>query len=714
MQNEFHRMYSGQPEQDDAPIGVVELWRILWRNRLRIVLPAAGLGMLATVYMLSSEDVYTAEAQLLLTRSNLDIIELAGADELGFNAGAIANALAMLSSRTVALRVIELLDLTEKPHTFSDLSAADSGPQTDASSRQPFLDWLPNITGSAGDRLSSASPEEIERPAHNTTVLRQLALGWLTEVTHITSVPDTNVIIVRASTLDPQLSAEVANAYVNVYLDYQRQLARRRTERAAEALEARVSELSSQLEKDQESLQSFRARVQGADPESAQAFALEASNLHSRIDATDSSLADLEKAIVLLSPTIIEDFDSLRALFSTTDILNRLEQSTLGRTIAQRSYESDRVRLLAALKAESKRLGRLRDALRRGLDAIETRINEANAASVVLRQLTVELETTSQIYESSLARLKNLPLQGRLRDAGAQSLATAEAPLEASADRLGRNVTITAFLGLFLGIAHVLLREAANERIRSVSELTRASGIDQVIGIPPEKRNWGPATHFKKSSSTPYHEGIRTLRHRLLLSTRQSQGSSAVGIFSALPGESNSSVAKTLAQSLGAIDRHVILVDGNMRTGNLSNYCAISLGSPGLSNLISGKVDLSQSILNFPNDGFDFLPCGKSDTNPGDLLELDKFRQLLAALRKTYEFVLIDAPPVLVAPDACNIAVHVDEHVFFALNGYSHRPAVRDALAALHSSGGRQPIVALLNAREAFGSEYGAVRKGYT
>lgn len=675
--------FTAGPDTDDSPVGIVVLWQLLWRNRWHIAAPAFVLSVLTILLVFRSDDTYTAEAQMLLTRGNLEIVEFDSVGGAEVSQGAITNALTILGSRNLALQVIDIVDLTNDPEVNPNLS-------------------LPADT----------DPSEL----YSDTIVRQVALDWLASVTRVNILPGSNAILVRVTTTGPGKSAAIANAYVDAYLDYQVRRGQEETERAAAALETRVNELSLQLEADQARLQGFRVGANSGVLAAADTLTGEAVDIRTRLETTEARIATLNTAVETLEGSTA---DTLRNAIDSNETLLRLERSTLGRAISPQTAEQDTAEIDAALQIERARLIRLGDALREGLAAIETRISEANAFTVGLRQLEVEVETTSQVYETSLARLKELVIQTGLRDAGAQILARAEAPLRTDAQGRRRMVAIAGALGLFIGIAYVLLREAANDRVRRVPELIEITGSDTIVELPPETvaaPHWTSSLPFMKSNTqaAPFQEGVRALRHRLMSGANAGAGPIVAGVFSSLPTEGRSGLTRALASSFALIDRRVVVVDGDMRAGLLSKHFGVPADHPGLQQIIAENVDLSAAILSPKGAGYDVLPSGRSTANPADLLESHRFGELVVALRERYDVILFDTPPILVLPDATKIAAQLNMHILVVDHDRSPRAAVRDASAALHAVKVDRPIVAFCNAPKAFGQRYGYANSAYT
>lgn len=675
--------YSPAPRQeyDDSPIGIVALWRVLWKNKFQIAIPAFALAFLVGIFSLGAEETYTAEGQIILSRGNLEIIGFEAANGQGVSQSEVSNALTILGSRSLALDVMDRTNLINDPSINPNLSS-----QTE----EPYPD----------------------------NAVRQIVLDWLSDAIWTSNLPNSNVILIQATTDDPEKSATIANAYIEGYLDYQMALGKDETDRAAQALQSRVNELLLQLEADEMRLQNFQAGAQNTVLSSAEALTSEAIDIRSQRDANQSALAALENAFDAINKVQVDDFAALRATIDQEEALGRFEQSVLGRPIAALGLADDVSAIKTAVEAEKNRLARLGEALRDGLTALETRIAEVNAYNVRLRQLEVEIETTSQVYETSLARLKELSIQTNLRDAGAQILARAEAPLRSDARGARIRAAIAGTLGLFLGIAYVLLREASNDRVRTLTELEDITGSDDVVQLPPahakllRKRKF-LRNVFAETTSPPFEEGVRALRHKLMTASPTGSDPMLVGIFSSLPKEGKTTVTRALAQSFSILNRRVLVIDGDMRIGTLSKTLGVTKDQAGLKDIMTDRRDPRDVIVKVEGAGFDLLPSGQSKVNPADLLDSGQLALIMAALSESYDVIFVDTPPILVLPDAPKIAQLVDVHILVADHDRSPKAALRESVAALRLVNVKNMVVALSNAPGAFGQNYGQSNNDY-
>lgn len=208
------------------------------------------------------------------------------------------------------------------------------------------------------------------------------------------------------------------------------------------------------------------------------------------------------------------------------------------------------------------------------------------------------------------------------------------------------------------------------------------------------------------------NEAFRVLRTNVEFMNVNEEGVGTVyAITSFNPGSGKSFIAVNLAKTLSLKKKRVIVIDGDMRHASASRY--VNSPEPGLSNYLSGKeTDYHACIVPADESGFmDVLPVGKMPPNPAELLASPTFDKLIADLRKEYDVILIDCPPIEVVADAQIIDHLVDRTIFIVRTGLLERRMLPE-LEKLYSSKKYKNMAIILNATESSG-RYGYY-KGYS
>ncbi|MHC8503598.1 tyrosine-protein kinase domain-containing protein [Pseudonocardia artemisiae] len=247
---------------------------------------------------------------------------------------------------------------------------------------------------------------------------------------------------------------------------------------------------------------------------------------------------------------------------------------------------------------------------------------------------------------------------------------------------------VTLVLGLLAGVAvgvgAALVRNALDTSIKSPEQLREVSGAPNLgivafdAGVP--KR---PLTVHEDPQS-PRAEAFRQLRTNLQF-VGIDEPPQAIVVTSAVAGEGKTTTLCNLAIALSSADRHVLLIEADLRRPKASDYLGLDR-SVGLTNVLAGKAQLGQVLQPWGGGAFDVLASGPLPPNPSELLASQQMRDLLDALRRDYDSILIDAPPLLPVTDAVAVAPLTDGALVVCRFGATTTvqvTATRDALNAV-------------------------------
>jgi receptor protein-tyrosine kinase len=158
-------------------------------------------------------------------------------------------------------------------------------------------------------------------------------------------------------------------------------------------------------------------------------------------------------------------------------------------------------------------------------------------------------------------------------------------------------------------------------------------------------------------------------------------------ITSAIHGEGKTITAVNLALSLasGLNNKSVLLIDADMRKGRVSEYLGLN-HSPGLSDVLKGNVQLDATLLNPNIANLTVVLAGKGPKNPAELLNSKKMQSLIASFRSRFDYILIDAPPVMPLTDACILGAMADGVILVVQAGRTQREIIKHAENRLYQA----------------------------
>jgi capsular exopolysaccharide synthesis family protein len=176
-------------------------------------------------------------------------------------------------------------------------------------------------------------------------------------------------------------------------------------------------------------------------------------------------------------------------------------------------------------------------------------------------------------------------------------------------------------------------------------------------------------------------ERFKLLRYRLY-ELRQQRTLKSVLITSAIPQEGKSTIAANLAITLAQASDRVLLVDADLRKPSLQSLLGLTLGE-GLAEVLKGGAELLTACRRIDPLDFYFLPAGRPPVNPVELLQGELMREVVKTATLTYDWVVIDSPPVLPLADGRFLAALTDAVVLVVREAHTRREELQESLAAL-------------------------------
>lgn len=244
---------------------------------------------------------------------------------------------------------------------------------------------------------------------------------------------------------------------------------------------------------------------------------------------------------------------------------------------------------------------------------------------------------------------------------------------------------LSLIMGTLLGSLIVLAKSLLRNTVKDPERLEEKTGVPVIATIPRSKTAINLMKNNKNSRrllATVDHdglsyEGIKSLRTSLIfamppvskvatifgdLEREQATKKGKIIVISGeAPSIGKSFISSNLAETFSQLNKKVLIIDGDMRRGELHKIFTINQ-SNGLGDyLTEADATLADFIHPTSFDFIDFMPRGKHPHNPASLLSTDKFSNMLAQLVSIYDYIIIDTPPVLAVSDAIITAQYADK-----------------------------------------------------
>lgn len=243
------------------------------------------------------------------------------------------------------------------------------------------------------------------------------------------------------------------------------------------------------------------------------------------------------------------------------------------------------------------------------------------------------------------------PIDGSPSPVKVEVLQPATVPEDPALPQVPLNIAIGLAVGLVVGVLLAIALGFSDRRIHGRVDLERLTSrpvLGAIAADPHAKRRPLIVQEDPRSARA---EAFRTLRTNLQFVGIDGQTRTLV-VTSSVPGEGKTTTAANLAIVLAESGASVLLLDADLRAPRVATYLGIE-GTVGLTDVLVGRYSLSEVVQAWgPKRELHVLPAGRIPPNPSDLLGSKGMAELLDTVSATYDYVLIDAPPVLPVTDA--------------------------------------------------------------
>jgi capsular exopolysaccharide synthesis family protein len=300
------------------------------------------------------------------------------------------------------------------------------------------------------------------------------------------------------------------------------------------------------------------------------------------------------------------------------------------------------------------------------------------------------------------------PIDGSPSPVKVEILQPAVAPEDPALPQVPLNIAIGLAVGLVVGVLIAIALGFSDRRIHSRTDLEAltARPVLGAIGADPHAKRRPLIVQEDPRSARA--EAFRTLRTNLQFVGIDGKTRTLV-VTSSVPGEGKTTTAANLAIVLAESGSSVLLLDADLRAPRVATYLGIE-GSVGLTDVLVGRFPLADVVQAWgPHRELHVLPAGRIPPNPSDLLGSKGMAELIDTVSNQYDYVLIDAPPVLPVTDAAVLSRVTSGILLVVGAGRVKHNEVEAALDALETVGASPVgiVLTMLPTRGPDASAYG-------
>ncbi len=332
----------------------------------------------------------------------------------------------------------------------------------------------------------------------------------------------------------------------------------------------------------------------------------------------------------------------------------------------QRELESAVNSVCNQIEADYQSTRRNYDQRLRELDKVKAESVVLDRAAVEYTQIERDFRTQDQILQSIAARARETSMTSNIETQSARVVDHAAPSPENKP--ISPNVVLNLGLGvvggLGLGFAFAFFVAFIDDRVKSSFDIEGVVGLP-LIGIIPQIKRMEQADKAQivaNNADRQVAEAFLTLHSSLRLKD-ESKNAKCILITSTIPGEGKSFTTTNLALTFAAHGEKVVVIDCDLRKPNIHKSFRVE-NTRGVIDVCAGKATIEEVVLRNVQPNLDVMPAGGRAKNPTQILNSKGFEQMLSDLRKTYDRVFIDTPPLAAVSDALIILPLVDGSIF--------------------------------------------------
>jgi succinoglycan biosynthesis transport protein ExoP len=545
----------------------------------------------------------------------------------------------------------------------------------------------------------------------------------------VMQVKETRLAEVSVRDPDPEFAAEAANAICEAYINLNVRKKYDLIEQGTRFLTNEIKTLQAEIEQKEKELQTYGEQkdiVNLGERDTVAAEKLGELNM-ALIEATVDRLAKeasynelrnaspdaLPAGMVALNPLIQrlrEEYDRIsREYAKKLEVFKpdypemvRLRTELEG---AKNSLDNEVQHLAKTAQSDYMAAVAKERTLRDAFDRQKVEASKVDSSAIAYNSLKGEIANKKSVLESLLRRQSETALSANMQGLGLSNIhiiERAEAPAAASGPSHAKNLLSGLLLGLLLGMGLALFLDFLDNSIKTPEDVARyarmpAWGIipafsadkpEQLTGYYPSSRKpespsrSAPAAEAKGGPPTfefityrlprsAFAERYRDVRTALLLSSPNVK-SRCIAVTSSLPNEGKSATICNIGVSLAQAQKRTIIIDADLRKPRQHTIFHIP-NVNGLSNYLTTKIPVRELIKPTAVPNLFIVNSGPLPPDPTVLLGSKRMASFLEGLKATFDFILLDTPPLLAVADVMTLGPKIDTLVLVILGGKTTR-----------------------------------------
>jgi polysaccharide biosynthesis transport protein len=542
------------------------------------------------------------------------------------------------------------------------------------------------------------------------------------------------VIDISFESVNAEHAARIANAIAEAYIADQLDAKYQSTRQGSAWLEGRIRELRDQVSVAQKAVNDYKAKNKIVDTGNGRLVTdQKLSELNSELTIARARSSEARARFDRINAVLKDDAsDATIVNAGVSDVINnqlitrlRTQYLEAASRESEWSEKYGRNHLAAvnlrnnmratrnAIRSELQRLGEsykndyevaseAEKNLEKELQQAVVQSQVSNEAQVTLRELETSAQAYKALHDNFLRRYTEAVEQQSFPYTEARLITQATPPLQRTYRKTLLIIALTPFAGLFMGAGLAALREFLDRGFRTSSQVEKVLHTNCLALVPRQKEEpakqltrQGTGAVLATAISEPYRgtwavieepfsrfaEAIRAIKLAIDLNGAVSTNK-VIGLTSSVPNEGKSSIAAALARSITQIGARSILIDCDLRNPSLSRAIAPD-ATAGLLEVLSNSEPLEKAIWKEPSTGMAFLPAALKFrvAHSSEILASNAMKALIDRLRSSYDYVIVDLPPLAPIVDVRATTHFVDSYIFVVEWGRTYTAVAQHALS---------------------------------
>jgi len=541
---------------------------------------------------------------------------------------------------------------------------------------------------------------------------------------------DASILTLSVSGFVPEQEAEYLNKLMDTYISYGLENKNQTADSTIKFIDNQIKILSDSLEIAAEILERFRTKNSLID------LSRQGIVIQNRLEKLDNEKSSFELQLqyynylleylnstnvggTIISPSVIGISDQvLIKLVNEFSAINK-ETEKIGFNI-----KDNQPAILHIVKQMDETREALKENVRNGIAGLKLIIAESDKKisdveadvnrlpsterEFINIQRKFDLNNTVYTYllekrsESGIARASNVS-DNRIVDEASSYSSTLIKP------RVKVNIIMALMLGLILPMAGLVMIDFFNNKVIDKKDIERNTKVP-VIGYISHSVIKNDIPVIEKPGSS-LAESFRSLRTALKYFGKENQVV-VIAVTSTISSEGKTFISINLAAITAMLSKRVLLIGLDLRKPRINKIFEID-DSPGMSTFLSANCNFEDVIKKTKIDNLFYAPSGPVPPNPAELIASEQMGEFMERVKKEFDYIIIDTPPVAIVTDTLLLAPYVDANLFIVRQRYSSRSTL-DVIEQLKNRGDLKNIAIVINDINLSGYYGYGMRYGYT